>query len=1290
VAPVSFTFTTTAATAPANDNPTGATLLAMGSTCTPSSSSTVGATTTPANGYTIPSGCGITTAPRDVWFRFVTQAGQTAATVTVTGTAAGQLRVFSASSSAGPFTQLACTAGNINNLVAPPVTVTNLTGNTIYYVMVANYATVDASGIFTICVTGSAASGPANNECAAATLLTSGTTCVPTSGTTVGATQSLAATCAGTADDDVWYRFVATGTAHTVSVAGAIDAVVDVRSGSCPGTNIGCADLFNSGGTEVVSLTGLTVGSTYYVRVYSYGGASTNAGAFTICVTNAAAPTCTTPTDGQVTATSSTTAQVTFTPLAGNTSFALTYTPTGGATVSTTASGSPVNITGLAPNTTYTLTIQAVCAGGGTASVLSGTFTTPASTGLANNECTGATLLTSGTSCTPTSGTTVGATQSLAAITCGSFTGTADDDVWYRFVATSTAHTVTVAPGAALDAVVDVRAGTCSGTNIGCADAGSFGISETVSLTGLTVGATYYVRVYSYGSATSDAGAFTICVTHTGATICANPADVAFGTATNTSIPVTFTPVAGASYLITYTPANGQTVTLTPAPTTSPAIVAGLTPGTFYSLTFQTVCSGGGTAPVLGGTFVTTTTGITPPANDNPSGATTLAVSSTCAPSGATNLGATVTAPNGYANPGACGVAANPKDVWFKFTTLNGQTAATVTVSGSAAGLVRVFAAGSSAGPFAELGCSGAATNNTVTTPVSLTGLSGNTTYYVSVSGASSNDSQGPFTICVTGTGTTPVCPAVTNVGTSNATPTSATLTFTPAAGAVGYTVTLTPGSGNPVTIAATGSPVALTSLSPSTPYTVCVTAICSGGGTATPACVGFSTPAPPCPAVTQPGADNITTTSAIIAFLPAAGAASYTVSYTPQGGNTTTLTVTGSPVNLTGLLPGTQYTVVIRTNCTAGQTSADVVLNFSTATPCTAVTNLVAGSLSATEATLSFTPPATGANAYIVTYTPAGGNTVTLTATGSPVSLTGLLPGTQYTATVTTDCGQGSTSPLVSTTFTTTNPVCNAATNVAAGNITPTSAGVSFTPAAGAVSYTVSVTPAGGTTTTQTATGSPAALSGLQPGTVYTVSIVTTCAAGQTSGAVATTFTTPAPAPTNGTAGSITESGASISFVPAAGATSYTVTVTPQGGTPTTLTATGSPVVLTGLLAGTGYTVTIVANYPGGGTSAPLTTTFTTLLGTATWASLAGGTLTVFPNPAHRAFTLSLPALGATRTAHLTLVNALGQTVSTQTIALTPGGTQTQVAVAGLATGLYTVRVQAGAETATTRLSVE
>ena len=130
----------------------------------------------------------------------------------------------------------------------------------------------------------------------------------------------------------------------------------------------------------------------------------------------------------------------------------------------------------------------------------------------ANDSCQFAVVLTPGLNCTPTAGTTVDAGPSMPAITCAGATGTANDDVWYRFTATAANHTVTVAGDAGFNAVIDIRS-SCSGTNIACADATGLGGTETVVLSGLTIGTTYIVRVYSFGSGVSTNGTFTICVT---------------------------------------------------------------------------------------------------------------------------------------------------------------------------------------------------------------------------------------------------------------------------------------------------------------------------------------------------------------------------------------------------------------------------------------------------------------------------------------------------------------------------------------------------------------------------------------------------------------------------------------------------------------------------------------------------------------------------------------------------------------------------------------------------------
>lgn len=220
---------------------------------------------------------------------------------------------------------------------------------------------------------------------------------------------------------------------------------------------------------------------------------------------------------------------------------------------------------------------------------------------------------------------------------------------------------------------------------------------------------------------------------------------------TSTSATVGFTPASGAtSYTVTYTPAGGTPTTVTPAPTASPISLTGLTPNTAYTVSITTNCAAGQTSAAATITFTTATPPIT---NDDPTGAITLPLAATCTPTNGTNVGATTTTANGYTNPG-CGIAVNPKDVWFKFTTAAtgaGSTFVRIQVTGNPAGQVRVFSAASNAGPFTEVGCASSGANNMVAGTLSLPSLTPNTTYYVFVSGYGSGDTQGAFTICATG-----------------------------------------------------------------------------------------------------------------------------------------------------------------------------------------------------------------------------------------------------------------------------------------------------------------------------------------------------------------------------------------------------------------------------------------------------------------------------------------------------------------------------------------------------------
>ena len=130
----------------------------------------------------------------------------------------------------------------------------------------------------------------------------------------------------------------------------------------------------------------------------------------------------------------------------------------------------------------------------------------------ANDNCAGAITLTPGTACTPVTGDVAGATQSIAPIVCNTYTGTADDDVWYKFTATVSAMNISVTGSADFDAVVDLRSGSCNGSNIGCSDVTFEGGTETISATGLMVGTQYYVRVYDFYDVAPLSTTFDICV----------------------------------------------------------------------------------------------------------------------------------------------------------------------------------------------------------------------------------------------------------------------------------------------------------------------------------------------------------------------------------------------------------------------------------------------------------------------------------------------------------------------------------------------------------------------------------------------------------------------------------------------------------------------------------------------------------------------------------------------------------------------------------------------------------
>ena len=87
---------------------------------------------------------------------------------------------------------------------------------------------------------------------------------------------------------------------------------------------------------------------------------------------------------------------------------------------------------------------------------------------------------------------------------------------------------------------------------------------------------------------------------------------------------------------------------------------------------------------------------------------------------------------------------------------------------------------------------------------------------------------------------------------------------------------------------------------------------------------------------------------------------------------------------------------------------------------------------------------------------------------------------------------------------------------------------------------------------------------------------------------------------------------------------------------------------------------------------------------------ALTAAEVTLYPNPAHRAFTVLVPAVAGATRVQADLLNALGQVVRRQHAALAPAGARLAVDAAGLAAGIYTLRLQVGAATLAKRVVIQ
>lgn len=534
--------------APSNDDCAGATTLVSNPTCSNTSGTVLGATASaPANGC-------FGSDDDDVWYSFVAAAATHNISISnVAGSVTDLYHSVYSGSCASPGTEIVCSDPNASTL-------TGLTIGNTYYIRVYTYtATGGQTTTFDICVT-HCAGAPANDNCSGAIALTMNTygSCASTSAGNVScatASGTAMGSCFGNPDDDIWYSFVATTGMHTLTLTSSFDAYMQVYSGSCGSlTSILCSD------PNTLSASGFVVGQTYYVRVYSYSATTPSNGNITLCVSqallcpsglgtagvdvfNVALPyssgaTTTAGAGNNLTATN--------TPTCGSTSYysgedvVYYFTPstTGQVTITLTSAGSYTGImlyegcpfngvcvdqaqsstgnkslcVGVTAGVTYYLVIDSWSAPFNNPYSL--TITSPSSGSAYDAPCS-AVSLTLGTSASGDNTCTGGAGEP-AIPSC--WTGGTANTVWYSFVAPAsgvayiqtTATTIT-------STQIALYSGTCGAGLVlvacdqfppaGCSAAA--GTGSIINASGLTSGATYYVRV---DGRNSTVGTFSIIV----------------------------------------------------------------------------------------------------------------------------------------------------------------------------------------------------------------------------------------------------------------------------------------------------------------------------------------------------------------------------------------------------------------------------------------------------------------------------------------------------------------------------------------------------------------------------------------------------------------------------------------------------------------------------------------------------------------------------------------------------------------------------------------------------------
>ncbi|MBS1921200.1 MAG: T9SS type A sorting domain-containing protein [Bacteroidetes bacterium] len=267
--------------APSNDACSGATTITSSTICT----NTTGNVYASTNEAPVITGDCAGSVVYDLWYRFIAQTTNPTISLSNIGTNFTNPGLELLSGACGSQTALYCGTTSI--------AANFLTPGTAYYIRVYSSAAIPptspANSGFDICVTDPISVPPFNDECVNAINLPVGVNACSSIPTTIaGATASAVAIapCTGPVGYDVWYKFTATSNSSTITL-GSIGSNftspnIQILSGGCGSLgSVAC-------GTSPLAFAS-TVGTTYYIRVYSTSSPAPNGNAnFNICVNGGA------------------------------------------------------------------------------------------------------------------------------------------------------------------------------------------------------------------------------------------------------------------------------------------------------------------------------------------------------------------------------------------------------------------------------------------------------------------------------------------------------------------------------------------------------------------------------------------------------------------------------------------------------------------------------------------------------------------------------------------------------------------------------------------------------------------------------------------------------------------------------------------------------------------------------------------------------------------------------------------------------------------------------------------